>query len=283
MNARETKKMSGQTKCQRKEQGFYVYCIAERDSLAQVFEDALPRAIESDSALELIAQEDLAAVVSSVPLSDYGELALQERLTDATWTAIRAMRHEKVVEHFARRVSVVPLRFGTIYLERARIEQMLSERQAELRAIIEHLRGREEWGLNVYSDRAKLLEKITTLSPRLRELSESADQSSPGQSYLIRKKIDAMREREAREEMKRVAAKVEQELSKHCDDVRRLRVLKDEATEHGELAAKFAFLVNRNRFREFRSAAERVAKDYDNTGFRLELTGPWPAYNFANQ
>ena len=160
---------------------------------------------------------------------------------------------------------------------------MLSERGAELRAIIEHVRGREEWGLNIYSDRAKLLEKITTLSPRLRELSESADQSSPGQSYLIRKKIDAMREKEVREEMKRVAAKVEQELSKHCDDVRRLRVLKDEATEHGELAAKFAFLVNRNRFREFRSAAERVAKDYDDTGFRLELTGPWPAYNFANE
>jgi len=283
VNAREPKKMNGETKSQRKEQGFYVYCIAERDSLAQVFEDALPRAIESDSALELIVQEDLAAVTSSVPLSDYGEEALQERLTDATWTAIRAMRHEKVVEHFARRASVVPLRFGTIYLERARIEQMLSERRAELRAIIEHLSGREEWGLNVYSDRAKLLEKITTLSPRLRELSESADQTSPGQSYLIRKKIDAMREREAREEMKRVAAKVEQELSKHCDDVRRLRVLKDEATEHGELAAKFAFLVNRNRFRAFRSAAERVARDYDKTSLRLELTGAWPAYNFANQ
>ena len=96
--------MNGETKSQRKEQGFYVYCIAERDSLAQVFEDALPRAIESDSALELIAQEDLAAVTSPVPLSDYGEDALQERLTDATWTAIRAMRHEKVVEHFARSI-----------------------------------------------------------------------------------------------------------------------------------------------------------------------------------
>src|SRR5437764_777128 len=140
--------MSGKTKSRSTSEGFYVYCVAERDSLTQVFKDALPGAIESDSALELIAQEDLAAVVSSVPLSDYGDDALQERLTDATWTAIRAMRHERVVEHFARRTSVVPLRFGTIYLERARIEQMLSERRAELRAIIEHLGGREEWGLN---------------------------------------------------------------------------------------------------------------------------------------
>lgn len=274
--------MSGGTKSRRKAEGFYVYCVVEREALLRVFEEALPGAIESDSALELITQGDLAAVVSPVPLSDYGDDALQERLTDATWTALRAMRHEKVVEHFARRASVVPLRFGTIYLERVRIEQMLSEREEELRSIIERLRGREEWGLNVYTDRAKLLENITTLSPSLRELSESAEDATPGQSYLIRKKIDAMREREAREETKRVAAKVEQELSKHCDDARRLRVIKDEAMEHGELAAKFAFLVARKRFDEFRSAAETVADDYTGAGFRLELTGPWPAYNFAN-
>ncbi|HKC64942.1 MAG TPA: GvpL/GvpF family gas vesicle protein [Pyrinomonadaceae bacterium] len=275
--------MSGKTKSRMKAEGFYVYCIGERESLSQISQEALPSAIESDSVLELIAQENLAAVVSPVPLSDYGDDALQERLTDATWTAVRAMRHEKVVEHFARRTSVVPLRFGTIYLERARVEQMLSERESELRAIIEQLRGREEWGLNIYTDRVKLLENIKTISPNLRELSESAETATPGQSYLIRKKIDAMRQREAREETRRVASKVEQELSEISDDVRRLRVIKDEATEHGELAAKFAFLVARKRFDEFRSAAERVAEDYEGAGFRLELTGPWPAYNFANR
>jgi hypothetical protein len=39
------------------------------------------------------------------------------------------MRHEQVVEHFASRTSVVPLRFGTIYLDRAGIEQMLGENE----------------------------------------------------------------------------------------------------------------------------------------------------------
>lgn len=282
MSAHEIKKRGGKAKSRRASEGFYVYCIAGRDSLTKIFEDALPAAIESDSPLELIAQDDLAAVVSPVPLSDYGEDALQERLTEATWTAVRAMRHEKVVEHFSRRTSVVPLRFGTIYLERAGVEQMLSERRTELRTIIERLRGREEWGLNIYTDRAKLLERIETLSPRLRELSGTAAATTPGQSYLIRKKIDSMREVEVREETKRVAVKVEQELSKISDGAKRLRVLKDEATEHGELAAKFAFLVARKRFPGFRSAAERAAEEYDETGFRLELTGPWPAYNFAN-
>lgn len=266
---------------QREKRGFYVYCIGEQEALGTVFEDAAPSAIEADAGLELAGAYDLAAVVSSVPLSDYGEEVLEARLGDATWTAIRAMRHEKVVEHFARRASVVPLRFGTIYLERAGVIEMLSEKRESLRAIIERLRGREEWGLNIYYDRARVLENIESLSPRLRQMSERADTASPGQSYLMRKKIDALRETEARAEVKRVAVRMELELSKVSEGVKRLRVIKDEASEHGEVAAKFAFLVERERFKEFRAVAERLAEDYSVAGFKLELTGPWPAYNFA--
>ena len=60
-----------------------------------------------------------------------------------------------------------------------------------------------------------------------------------------------------------------------------MRVLKVEATESGELKAKFAFLVQRSKFDRFRAKAERVAVDFNDAGIRLELTGPWPAYNFA--
>jgi hypothetical protein len=263
------------------EQGFYVYCIGEQEALAAIFEEVLPAAIETDAGLEMVGASNLTAVVSPVPLADYGEQVLEDRLGDATWTAIRAMRHEKIVEHFARRASVVPLRFGTIYLERENVAQMLSQKQADLRAIIESLRGREEWGLNVYYDRARLMENITGLSPRLREMTQRAAASTPGQSYLLRKKIETMRETEARAEIKRIAGEIERELSKMSTGTRRLRVLKDEAAEHGEVAAKLAFLVERARFSEFRARAERLAREREGAGFRLELTGPWPAYNFA--
>src|SRR5918992_993904 len=130
MSARDSQRQDD-AKGLRKKHGLYVYCIGERAALAEVFEETLPTAIEDDASLEIIERDDLAAVVSSVSLDDYGEDELQSRLSDATWTAVRAMRHEKVVEHFARRASVVPLRFGTIYLERARVEQMLSTQRAD--------------------------------------------------------------------------------------------------------------------------------------------------------
>jgi hypothetical protein len=263
------------------ERAFYVYCVGERDALAPLLDAELPDAIEAESGLELIEGGGLAAVVSAVPLADYGEGALASRLADAAWTAVRALRHERVAEHFARRAGVAPLRFGAIYLKREGVERMLGERGAQLRAVLARLVGREEWGLNVYVERARLREEVTRVSARLRELSERAEGSTPGQGYLLRKKIEALRDEEARAETRRAAAEVERRLAQSSDGAARLRVLRDEAAEQGELAARLAFLVSREKFDDFRAAAEVIAAEYTPLGFRFELTGPWPAYNFA--
>ena len=64
---------------------------------------------------------------------------------------------------------------------------------------------------------------------------------------------------ETRKETARVIKGLEQELANLSESVARLRVLKDEASEHGEVAAKLAFLVSRTSFTKFRRAAERLA------------------------
>ncbi|HJT26540.1 MAG TPA: GvpL/GvpF family gas vesicle protein [Pyrinomonadaceae bacterium] len=263
------------------ELAYYVYCIAESAAAAQLPVEALPAAIEDDSRLEWILVNTLAALASQVPRATYSEEKLAEQLTDATWTAIRAMRHETVVEFVAKRATVVPLRFGTIYLERSGVEQMLTDKSRELESIIEQLRGREEWGVNVYYDRGVLLSSITSVSPVLRDLVQRAEQAPPGQSYLMQKKIEALKVDEARAAVNRIVDQIEQTLKSQTDDARRLRILKVETTEHGELKAKFAFLVKRATFEEFRDAAERLAQEHQSAGVRLELTGPWPVYNFC--
>ncbi|HYV83493.1 MAG TPA: GvpL/GvpF family gas vesicle protein [Pyrinomonadaceae bacterium] len=263
------------------ELAYYVYCIAESAAAAQLPVESLPAAIEDDSELEWISVNTLAALASQVLRATYSEDNLAEHLTDATWTAIRAMRHETVVEFVAKRATVIPLRFGTIYLERNGVEQMLTDKSRELESIIEQLRGREEWGVNVYYDRAVLLNSITSVSPVLRDLVQRAEQAPPGQSYLMQKKIEALKTDEARAAVNRIVDQIERTLKTQSDDSARLRILKVETTEHGELKAKFAFLVKRAAFEEFRDAAERLAQEHQPAGIRLELTGPWPVYNFC--
>ena len=263
------------------ELAYYVYCIAENAAAAQLPAASLPAAIEDESKLEWVVSNDLAALSSTVPRASYSEESLAEHLSDASWTAVRAMRHETVMEYVARRASVLPLRFGTIYLERAGVERMLEEKRRELEQIIERLRGREEWGVNVYCDQSTLMSSIISVSPVLRDLAERAAQASPGQSYLMQKKIETLKVDEVRAALTRIIDEIEHELSQQSEDAKRLRVLKVEATEYGELKAKFAFLIKRADFETFRDAAERLAQTHQATGVRLELTGPWPAYNFT--
>ena len=243
--------------------------------------DSLPAAIEEDARIEWVSVNSLAALVSQVPREIYSEESLANHLTDATWTAIRAMRHETMVEYVAKRASVIPLRFGTIYLEHSGIEQMLTDKNGELKDIIDHLRGRDEWGVNVYCDRAALMSSITSVSPVLRDLVARAEQAPPGQSYLMQKKIEALKVDEARVALNRIVDLIENKLREHSDGAKRLRILKVETTEHGELKAKFAFLIKRSEFEEFRNAAEQLAQEHQAAGVRLELTGPWPVYNFV--
>src|SRR5205085_2219961 len=170
-------KRKDETESQTNEQGFYVYCVGARAALESLFDAALPAAMEADARLELIADDALAAVCSAVSLADYGEEALQARLHDATWTALRALRHER------------------------------------------------------------------------------AD--------------------ETRAAARRTSNEIERELARVSAGVARLRVLKDEASEHGDAVVKFAFLVARARFDDFRAAAERLAEAHAPAGYKLELTGPW--------
>lgn len=263
------------------EPAFYVYCIAESAAAAELPADSLPPAIEEGASLEWIKAGNLAALSSRVPLESYSEERLAEHLSDANWTAVRAMRHETVMEYVSRRATVVPVRFGTIYLERAGVERMLDEQRSELTRILDRLRGCEEWGVNVFCDQSVLMSSITSVSPVLRELAEKAAQASPGQSYLMQKKIDTLRVDESRAALTRIIDEIEKALADASEDARRLRVLKVEATEHGELRAKFAFLVKKAEFEKFRDAAERLAQEHQTAGVRLELTGPWPAYNFT--
>ncbi|HEY0080979.1 MAG TPA: GvpL/GvpF family gas vesicle protein [Pyrinomonadaceae bacterium] len=282
VRSKERERASFDAEAENDSKVFYVYCIGGRAALVPLFEGELPLSIEDESTLEAVGGSSLAAIVSAVAAADYGERMLEAHLSDARWTAARVMRHEQVVEFFAARTSVVPLRFGTIYLSRERVEQMLAEREDELRRILARIDGREEWGVNIYYDRETLKEKIPTVSPRLRELTEQAARTSPGQAYLMRKKLDALRADEMRAELKRVGESVERRLTESAEGAARLRVLKGEAAEHGEVAAKLAFLVARESFEEFQDAASRLADEYVPLGFRIELTGPWPAYNFTS-
>src|SRR5947209_3715244 len=154
----------------------YVYAIARRDDVEPVLAgEQLPEAIEPPAPLEMVAAGSLAAIVSAVPVADYAEQALAAHLQQLEWTGVRALRHERVVRHFAARATTIPLRFGTIYLQREGVERMLRQRRQELEALVARLHGREEWSVLLYRERARLAAYVDLHSSRLREFDQTAE------------------------------------------------------------------------------------------------------------
>jgi hypothetical protein len=259
-----------------------VYCIVEPGNLEGALESA-PEGLESGQKLELVRSAGLGAVVSAVPLSRYGEQVLQANMSDAGWAASRVMSHERVVEYFASRGAVIPLRFGTIYTDRRSVGQMLARRAAELNGLVDRLRRREEWGVSIYCDRARLIENKVSKNASIRSLLDRARPATPGQSYLLAKQIKGLTAKAAREEILAALTRMkealddssEQSISNPRGDAGR--------SEHGELVARLSFLVQSRRFARFRATAEALAEAYLSSGFHIELVGPLPPYSFVTE
>jgi hypothetical protein len=261
--------------------GTYVYCIVESPD-SRIIPDSAPAGLEAVHKLEQVSSAGLAAIVSRVPLSQYGEEAIDANLSDAGWAAKRAMRHEQVVEFFASRGPFIPLRFGTIYLDRKSIERMLALRAPEFRRVMKSLRGKQEWGVFIYCNHTTLISNNISKKAEIQPLLERAAVARPGQQYLLAKQIEALKAKAAREEVSTTLIRMKEALdasSEQSISGNRER----RRTEHGELIARLSFLVQAGRFARFRAAAERLALDYLSSGFHIEIVGPMPPYSFVNK
>lgn len=211
----------------------------------------------------------LAAVVSTVPLTEYGEEALRRNLEDLAWLERAARAHHAVVAALAQAGPVVPARLATVHHGDDRVAALLATRRAELAAVLDRLAGRDEWGVKGYV--------VPGATPRA---AEPAGAGGAGAAYLRRRRAQLT----AREEGQRVAgeaaAAVHAELAGHAVAARRHppqdRRLSGAATA---MVLNGAYLVDTGALAAFTELVRALGERHPE--IRLELTGPWPPYSFV--
>ncbi|MFE5895639.1 GvpL/GvpF family gas vesicle protein [Streptomyces sp. NPDC056462] len=224
----------------------------------------------------LVRSGGLAAAVSEVPGEEFSESALKSRLEDLDWLESTARAHHLVIETLAARVTVLPLRLATVYLDESRVEQMLSERQEAFAELLDRFDAHVEWGVKVYAEVPPASESA---APSAAPGSSTAD-AAPGRAYLRTRR----QHRQAHEDTRRAA----EEAVRRTEE--RARGLAVERSRHrpqqgtladarGENLANDAYLVPRHLAAEFRERMLHAADDLP--GVRVEVTGPWAPYSFA--
>jgi hypothetical protein len=247
-------------------QAYWAYCVLTAADVQSL--PSIPGL--ADTAVEPVGEGELAALVSAVPAAEYGDERLREHLNDIEWVERTARAHEAVLEAALPHATIVPLRLCTLFRDRDGVRKLLREEAATLTTGLETLHGREEWGLKVFAD------------PARGSAATAGTGDADGTGYLTRKQRERDVRAAARDEIARRAAEAHERLAGLADDARANPVQRAEAHGRpGEMVLNGAYLVPLEREAELMRVVEELSARWAGSGIELELTGPWPGYNFV--
>jgi gas vesicle protein GvpL/GvpF len=259
--------------------GWWVYAVVPADR-------EVPSGVTgvAGSEPQVIEGAALAAVASRVPLDEFGEEPLRENLNDLAWLERTVRAHEAVIESVLTDGAVVPMRVCTIYHDEDQVRAMLESRAMVFADALARLADKAERGVKVVADRRVLEDQARARSEAARALEEDAAGKPAGAAYIARKKLAAI----VRDEAERTLNDVVREAHARLEEWAVRSVIlpaqnRELAGYRGDMVFNGAYLVEDERDEGFADVVADLQSRYGPLGFAFELTGPWPAYNFANE
>lgn len=257
---------------------WYVYGITP----AAIDLGRAPEGID-DAPLELCIDDDLAAVASRLDGERYSPSEIERGTENVEWLAPHAVMHDRVLTWLSDHGPVVPLPVFSLFSGEEAVRKTLRDRRSELRKTLRRVEKGREYALRVYRIDAELALVATQFSPRLAELQSSAAAASPGQRYLLERKLDTERKKELQGIGGRIAREISSALRPFAVETVETRVATrpGRAEAEGTLILDTAFLVDPVRLENFQRTLTEIVTQHGGRGFRFEFTGPWPPYHFV--
>jgi hypothetical protein len=231
-----------------------------------------------ESAVRLVPLGEVAALVCTLDSACYAPEVIAERAGDIEWIKPRAIAHDRVVTWASDCAPTVPMPMWTLFSDDSGVLAALRERYDILCANLAYLRDAREYTVRVFADPGSIASAIATLSPAIGELEKSIQSASPGQGYLLQRKVAEEKKRETRAVVRRVANETYEALTLCSVDA-----VCDQLPKEGNAVLNASFLVANRRYDDFRGRLTDLIARYEPSGFQFDFTGPWPAYHFVRE
>lgn len=222
----------------------------------------------------------LTAVVESVDSAAFSADKLQARLSDPVELEAIARRHHDVAGAVAALGPALPLRLATVYLGDDRVRRLLAERRDEFCQTLSWLAHRSECGIKAWAD-PDMLRSGAGANGRTGAAQPSAPADQSGTAYLSRRRAELAARAEGQQLAARCGRDIHAALSRLAV-ASHLHPLHDagEAADAGLHVLNAAYLVDSASLPDFAASARAVAAEAG--ALRVVVTGPWPAYSFAD-
>ncbi len=265
-------------------EGLYLYCIREKIGIPCFS----TRGIDGKGEVFVIPFRELEAVVSEVSLEEFASGEIQKKAKeDLNWIKEKALIHESVIEEAMGKndkiLSVIPMRFGTIFEEEARMRETLKKDYFKIKEVLDRIRGKQEWSVKVYlKDRERFEQVIKEKNEAIIEKEKEIASLPEGIAFFMEEELKEVISKEADEELNNIVEVLFGRLGKQAVASIKSKILGKELTGKSEpMVLNSAYLINEEKIANFREEAETINREIQTKGFYLEWSGPWPPYNFT--
>jgi hypothetical protein len=220
--------------------------------------------------VRLVRRAGLAALVTDVPLREFGEEALAAELEDLDRLERLSRAHDAVLSAALERGDVAPLRLCTIYESAASLDAMLEREQATFAGTLAALKGKAEWGVKAYFEPSAGADADAVTAP------------ASGADYLARKRERRAAAEATSDVIEGSVAEVHARLVERAAAAVLSRPHDRGLSGHdAEMVLNAAYLVPRDDGARFTALVDELAGRHAPDGLALETTGPWPPYHFV--
>jgi hypothetical protein len=269
-----------------KMEGLYLYCIRDKTEDPSSFHAG---GIDGKGEVFTIIHNELEAIVSRVSLSEFTSDEIQKKAQDdLNWIKEKAVIHEDVIEEAMRGidglVSVIPMRFGIIFKDKAGLEETLDRDQTEMRALLNKIRGKQEWSVKIYLMDSKIFESMVKERNKEIKLKEKEIASmTEGMAFFMEEELKETVRDEVNKELDTMLDGLFEKLGEEAAESVKTKLLDKEMTGRTEsMVLNAAFLIHADKVNSFTKTLDNMAGNLTAKGFRLEYGGPWPPFNFTN-
>lgn len=228
------------------------------------------------SRVHMVVQGRIGALVHDCPPRPYDSGA-------EAVAAERVLAHHGVLQlAMSRWGSVLPMAFNTIVAPSAEMtadENLLAWLETahdSLRARVDDLEGKAEFGLQVSCEPAVILRRVADEVPEIRRLEEAAKTQSSGLAYLQRQEMERVLRCEMEQRIRELFTTV-YERARACSDRINVEKLKHDGSDV-RMAVNLSCLVALDRYPELNALADEIA---GHEGQTVRLVGPLPPYSFC--
>jgi len=202
-----------------------------------------------------------------------------EREVVNSWVLV----HQKVVdEAWERWGTVLPLGFDTIVMDKdgvgaeENVRNWLQNDYDNLKSKMEKVRGKAEYGVQVFWKPQVIARFLAKVSPEIGQLEKTIKSQSRGLAYLYKQKLENALKRELEAKADQCFRDFYARIRRHVDDI--IVEKTKPGDENTQMIMNLSCLLPRDKSTELGEELENINIL---EGFSVRFTGPWPPYSFV--